>query len=79
MKATEFDGGRQRNTIAAPVTPSGMKGHSPTNDEKLRLTYLTGQSVDSTADPIEGVMEGLLPEDVAAAIAPAPPLYRDTV
>lgn len=71
----EFSGHQQRNTIAPPLTPAGTPGHVPENFEKLRLVYLTGQHEDSTALPIEGVMEGLLPIDVAEEAMPVHPLY----
>jgi hypothetical protein len=67
----EFSGHQQRNTVAPPTTPAGTPGHRPTNDEKLRLTYLTGQHEDSTLRPDAGeAWEGLLP--LAEAIEAMP-------
>lgn len=72
----EFSGHQQRNTIAPPVTPAGTPGHiDPENFEKLRLVYMTGQHEDSTMDRVEGVMEGLLPIDVAEELMPVHPLF----
>jgi hypothetical protein len=78
LKPSEFEGHRQRNTLAPPVTPAGTRGHEPTPSERLRLTYLTGQSEDSTALPVDGVMEGLLPADVQAPLAPKPRKWADS-
>jgi hypothetical protein len=69
---SEFGGHQQRNTIAPPVTPWGTPGHEPTANDLLRLTYLTGQTDDSTMDPIDGVMEGLLPLAEALEKMPNP-------
>ena len=71
---SEFGGKPQRNTIQPPVTPRGHKGHTDlTNDELLRLTYLTGQTEDTTRDPDGGeAFSGLLPIEEAAKINPPP-------
>lgn len=67
---TEYGGKVQRNTIQPPVTPRGNKGHTElTNDELLRLGYLTGQTIDTTRNPDEGeAFAGLLPLSEAEKI-----------
>lgn len=71
---SEFGGKNQRNTIQPPVTPRGHKGHTDlTNDELLRLTYLTGQTEDTTRNPDGGeAFGGLLPLEEARKINPEP-------
>lgn len=71
---TEYGGKVQRNTIQPPVTPRGHKGHTElTNDELLRLGYLTGQTIDTTRVPDNGeAFRGLLLESEAAKINPEP-------
>jgi len=72
VRPSEFSGHQQKNTIAPPITPVGTPGHEPTNDELMRLTYLTGQTVDSTLDPIPEAWEGLDPIEEALARMPRP-------
>jgi hypothetical protein len=74
---SEFGGNPQRNTIQPPVTPRGHKGHTDlTNDELLRLGYLTGQTTDTTKDPDGGeAFAGLMPLSEAAKINPPPEPY----
>ena len=76
LPPSEFDGQRQRNGIAPPITPRGKAGHVPTNSEKLRLLYLTGQDEDSTVKPDNGeAFNGLLPLAEAEKINPPPEQY----
>lgn len=74
---TEYGGKVQRNTIQPPVTPRGHKGHTElTNDERLRLIYMTGQDEDTTRDPDGGeAFSGLLPLSEAEKINPPPDPY----
>jgi hypothetical protein len=75
---SEFGGKGQRNTIQPPVTPRGHAGHSPTESERLRLQYLTGQDEDSTRDPDGGeAFTGLLPEEEARELVGEPEKYLD--
>lgn len=76
-KPSEYGGKVQRNTIQPPVTPRGHKGHTQlTNDELLRLTYLTGQTIDTTRNPDGGeAFAGLLPLEEAQKINPPPEPY----
>lgn len=75
---SEFGGKVQRNGIQPPVSPSGMKGHTPDANEKLRLFYQTGQTEDSTKLRDGGeTFSGLLPLKEQIAVAPNPEKYRD--
>lgn len=75
---SEFGGKTQRNGIQPPVSPSGMKGHTPDANERLRLDYLTGQHEDSTKDPDGGeAFHGLLPIEQALEQMPVQEKYRD--
>ena len=76
---TEFGGRQQRNTIQPPVTPAGTPGHIELlPEEQLRLTYLTGQTEDTTRNPDGSeAMTGLLPLDEAIAAMPEVPAYRE--
>ena len=79
LKASEFGGKVQKNTIMPPRTPAGTPGHTnlPAH-EKLRLDYLTGQHEDTTRDPDSGeAWTGILPEKEARELMPKPDLYRD--
>lgn len=78
MGPSEYGGKTQRNGIQPPVSPSGMKGHTPTADEKQRLLHSTGQTEDSTSPPDGGeAFSGILPLREAQEKAPKPPLYKD--
>lgn len=74
---SEYGGKVQRNTIQPPVTPRGHAGHTElTNDELLRLSYLTGQTEDTTMPPDTGeAFTGLLPLSEAEKINPPPDPY----
>jgi hypothetical protein len=75
---SELGGKAQRNTIQPPVTPSGMKGHTPTPIEEQRLALNTGQVLDTTLDFDAGeAFHGLLLPEEQAQVAPQPELYRE--
>lgn len=79
MPPSEYGGRVQRNTIQPPISPSGMKGHSPDAAEKLRLQYMTGQDEDSTVDHDNGeAFSGILPLDEALEAMPQPALFKET-